>query len=128
MILVTGGNSQGKLAFVRHELGFVDGDIVDGGACAFEDAFKKPVLDGLHRLAARLLAAGENPEALVERGLAANPEIVVVCDELGCGIVPIDARERELRERVGRLQCLLAARAQAVYRVCCGIPQRIKGA
>ncbi|MDR3551873.1 MAG: bifunctional adenosylcobinamide kinase/adenosylcobinamide-phosphate guanylyltransferase [Clostridia bacterium] len=128
MILVTGGNSQGKLVFVRAEFGFGDEDITDGGACAFEDAFSKPVLDGLYRLIARMLDAAEDLEALVERGLMQNPEIIVVCDEAGCGIVPVDPRERELRERVGRLQCLLASRASRVYRVCCGIPELIKGA
>lgn len=52
---------------------------------------------------------------------------VVVCDEVGCGIVPLDPDDRAWRERVGRLCCDLAARADAVVRVVCGIPQMIKG-
>lgn len=127
MILVTGGNSQGKLAFVRSEFSMGDGDIADGAVCSFDSAFQKPVLNRLHLLVGRMMEAGADPEALVKKGLAHNAGIIVICDELGCGIVPMSSGERELRERVGRLQCRLAARAQKVYRVCCGIPMRIKG-
>lgn len=52
----------------------------------------------------------------------------VICTELGCGVVPMDAKEREWREQTGRLCCDIAAQADCVYRVTCGIAQCIKGA
>ena len=52
---------------------------------------------------------------------------VLIGAEVGCGIVPMDAEERARRERRGRLQCLIAERADRVVRMCCGIPQVIKG-
>lgn len=52
---------------------------------------------------------------------------VVIATEVGGGVVPTDAQERAARERAGRLNCLLAARADAVVRVLCGIPKLIKG-
>ena len=52
---------------------------------------------------------------------------VLIGTEVGCGIVPMDAEERAKRERRGRLQCLIAERADRVVRMCCGIPQVIKG-
>lgn len=51
----------------------------------------------------------------------------VLLREVGCGIVPVDAGEREWRERAGRLGCLLAAEAEAVVRVTCGIGRVVKG-
>lgn len=51
----------------------------------------------------------------------------VIATEIGGGIVPIDPVEREVRERAGRLNCLLAERADTVVRVFCGIPKAIKG-
>lgn len=51
----------------------------------------------------------------------------VIATEVGGGVVPLDASEREARERAGRLNCLLAERADTVVRVFCGIPQVIKG-
>lgn len=52
---------------------------------------------------------------------------VVISTETGCGVVPVDPAEREAREKAGRLNCLLAARAETVIRVFCGIPQVICG-
>ena len=52
---------------------------------------------------------------------------VVLLREVGCGIVPIDDNERAWRERAGRLGCLLAAQAEIVVRVTCGIGRVIKG-
>lgn len=51
----------------------------------------------------------------------------VIATEVGGGVVPLDRAEREARERAGRLNCLLAGRAETVVRVFCGIPQVIKG-
>lgn len=51
----------------------------------------------------------------------------VIATEVGSGVVPLDPEERAARERAGRLNCLLAARAGTVVRVFCGIPKVIKG-
>ena len=53
---------------------------------------------------------------------------IVIADEIGCGLVPLDASEREKRERAGRLACMLAERADTVIRVVCGCPQILRGA
>lgn len=52
---------------------------------------------------------------------------VVIATEIGGGIVPIDKDERNKRELAGRLNCLLAERAEVVVRVFCGIPMVLKG-
>ena len=52
---------------------------------------------------------------------------VAAATEIGGGIVPMDAGERRAREAAGRLACLLAQRAETVIRVCCGLPQALKG-
>lgn len=52
---------------------------------------------------------------------------VVITTEVGSGVVPVDARQRASREAAGRLSCLLAARADTVIRVFCGIPIVLKG-
>ena len=52
---------------------------------------------------------------------------VVIATEVGGGIVPVETAEREARERAGRLNCLLSARADTVIRVFCGIPMVLKG-
>ena len=52
---------------------------------------------------------------------------VVIATEVGSGVVPVDAQQREAREAAGRLSCLLAERADTVIRVFCGIPIALKG-
>ena len=52
---------------------------------------------------------------------------VVIATEVGSGVVPVSPEERAAREAAGRLNCLLAQRADAVARVFCGIPMVIKG-
>ena len=59
--------------------------------------------------------------------IRANPELVVITDEIGCGIVPMDAGERIYRECAGRVCTELAAFSGKVYRVSCGIGVLIKG-
>ena len=45
----------------------------------------------------------------------------------GTGPGPAERAEREKREKAGRLNCMLAERASAVVRMCCGIPSVLKG-
>ena len=63
---------------------------------------------------------------LAEQILQENPELIVVTAEVGYGLVPVDAFERQYREAVGRICTNLAACADRVDRVQCGIGTRIK--
>lgn len=73
---------------------------------------------------------GLNPAGEPEDFLYLLPPLredaVVICNEVGLGIVPVDPVERMYREVTGRICCRLAARAVSVERVQCGIPMRIK--
>lgn len=114
MVLIVGGSAQGKLAFARRELGVAawsDGTLGEAG-CVY----------GLHRA----IRALPEPRGALASWLAAHPDGVVICDEVGCGVVPLDRDERAWRELVGRICCELAEQAAAVYRVCCGMGVRLK--
>lgn len=132
MNFIIGGNSQGKLEFALTLLSentsaiSAADTVADGAVIAWADAFSRPVLDRLHLLIKRLVDHGIDPYEFVERGLAANPSITVICDELSTGVIPIAKQDRQLQETVGRIQCLIAGRARNVYRVYCGIPVLIK--
>ena len=63
--------------------------------------------------------------ALADR-LASEYDILIAT-EVGGGVVPMDANERADREAAGRLACLLAARADCVVQMFCGIPTVLKG-
>lgn len=66
-----------------------------------------------------------NLPALADR-LAAQYAVITLT-EVGGGVVPTDPAQRAAREAAGRLGCLLAARADTVVRVFCGLPLVLKG-
>ena len=72
----------------------------------------------------QLAAQAENLETLADELSAYD---LVIATEVGGGVVPVDPAERAAREAAGRLACLLAQRAETVIRVCCGLPQALKG-
>ncbi len=73
-----------------------------------------------------LLRQEEDGEAAAERLLAEWADGVILCDEIGCGVVPVAAEERRWREQTGCCLIRLAAAAEEVHRVCCGLGMRLK--
>ena len=67
-----------------------------------------------------------DPRAFAEDFCREHPDAVIVADEIGCGVVPIDRNERVWREAAGRALCVLAQKSERVTRVVCGIGVRIK--
>lgn len=65
-------------------------------------------------------------DSIAENCRRKSVEMIVISDELGCGIVPMDRDDRRYRENNGRVMCVLAAKAEAVTRLICGIPQKLK--
>ncbi|MDO4270176.1 MAG: bifunctional adenosylcobinamide kinase/adenosylcobinamide-phosphate guanylyltransferase [Eubacteriales bacterium] len=104
-VLLIGGAYQGKSALAR---------------ALYPDLEK---VANLHLLVKETLRAGGDPASLLA-GLRGK---CVTCDELGCGVVPLDGADDKWREQTGRLCCALAAEADAVARVVAGVPLFIKG-
>jgi len=114
MILITGPRCSGKSRLAERLL-------KQYGA---EDASAGKKYAGEVQTLAEKAGSREELEALADR-LAGF--LVVTASETGCGVIPADRAEREKREKEGRLCCLLAERASAVVRMCCGIPSVLKG-
>lgn len=127
MIFVIGGAFQGKLDYVCTKYHIDKTEVVEGDCTLVEELYFTKVWYGFHRFV-RSFSMEKKEEILtiLEAVWDKNPNIIIVSDEIGYGIVPMDAFEREYRELVGRLSCLLAKRAEAVFRVTCGLGTRIK--
>ncbi len=130
MRLYIGGNFQGKFDYVKQirnqEYPGNPVRVLDGEECLLNGPEQADILNHFHLLIRRLLKEGRNPAVFAEQVLAENPGIWIICDEVGMGIVPADAFEREYRETVGRCCCDLAKDAEQVVRIICGIGERIK--
>lgn len=53
--------------------------------------------------------------------------LIMVTNELGCGIVPMERTSRLYRDVIGSINQYAASRADEVYLVACGLPLRLKG-
>lgn len=74
----------------------------------------------------REMEAGRDPYVFAERLMQENQDAFVTADEIGCGIVPMEAFERDYRETDGRICQRIAAYSEEVHRVICGLGMRIK--
>lgn len=114
MILVVGPRAAGKREFVQSGLGYAESEIADGVLDL------KPVIRNVQDL------VFQDPTAAPGLLPALLAKAVVIMDEVGAGVVPDNPGGRLARDAAGRLSVLLAREAEQVYRVICGIPQRIK--
>lgn len=124
MIMITGGAYEGKADFVKTHYGY---EITDGKSCDFESAFTVECISNYHLLVKRLIDNGKDALAFTERLCKENPGLIVIMDEIGCGIIPLEKRDRIWREQTGRAGSLIAKNSDTVIRLICGIPTVIKG-
>lgn len=132
MKLVIGGRAQGKLNYVLQHMVDENYQIYDGVFPDEGELFnltKKNewlIVNRFHKWVNKELKENRNPEEELEAFLKKGVRFVVISDEIGNGIVPVDAFERDYRERTGRMLITLASQADEVVRVICGIGQKIK--
>lgn len=128
MILVTGGAFQGKKEYVAEQFEISQQDMADGANCSWDELRQCRCLFHFHLFIKRMMEGGEDPSDLCEILIEENPNIIIVTNEVGYGIVPLERFEREYREKCGRIYCEIAKEAEEVHRVVCGIGQVIKRA
>ena len=127
MKLIIGGFAQGKLDYVLAKYHLQENMVWDGvlpDNTALRD--KQIIVNHFHQWVKQCILDGGCPEEEILSFLDDYENCIIICDEIGNGIVPIDKFEREYRERVGRILIELAKRAEEVERVLCGIGQKIK--
>lgn len=112
MRFVTGGACQGKHAFVSEKfpqemcITIKEEQILENMSAG---------IDTILQLQKEIVAA-ELPER----------QAIVIMNETGSGITPMELSQRKLRDEMGKIGCALAAEAEEVYRVIAGIGIQIK--
>lgn len=99
---------------------------IKGGECSRKDLLSAEGVLDFHRYVKKVVERGEDIGGLAEEIIRENPNLVLVLDEVGYGIVPTDPTERLYRESLGRVCIQLAKYAGHVYRAVCGIEVVIK--
>lgn len=125
MILIIGGAYQGKLDYVLERFSTKENQIY---RCNSEDT---SIPDGkiiykIDRWILALIQADANVAKNVNNFISTNKDAIIICNDISCGIVPIDAVMRKWREETGRALAVLARQSNEVIRLFCGIPSKIK--
>ena len=153
MELYIGGFAQGKLEYVQNKKAEEATSIVMVIDCAQSDYQKTlqsidnkiknenadvnnianvndiVIINHLHLWVKDLLLEGmeeSEVQSTILSWVATHPNTILICDELGNGIVPLEKMERIWREQTGRLMIELAGQAERVERILCGLGQRLK--
>ncbi len=108
MILIVGGMAQGKTEFAK----------------SFNNL---KVIDDLHLYIKDRVYAGKSEDEILSEIMAMDIDnAVIIANEVGCGIVPIEKNERDYREICGRILIRLAKKASHVYRMVLGFAEEVK--
>jgi adenosyl cobinamide kinase/adenosyl cobinamide phosphate guanylyltransferase len=128
MHIYIGGAHNGKRAYVKKRLAsreseWFDGNLPDGKDA--ENSDRVLVLAGLEKWLATVDLSEEEAIAQVMEVIL-NREVILILTDIGRGIVPIDGKQRQLRDTCGRLYQRLIDEAEEVTRIWYGIPQILK--
>jgi Adenosyl cobinamide kinase/adenosyl cobinamide phosphate guanylyltransferase len=121
---VIGGSFQGKKEYAIKKFPEIKENLKDGSQCEEADIWTCKGIYNFQEYIRRFEL--KEVDNFLERLMEQSVQIVIISNEIGYGIVPMDKTERIYRENLGRICCKVAACSDEVYRVVCGIGARIK--
>ena len=127
MIIIIGGAYQGKLAYVKEHYRVVDADIwsIESEEHLFNT--NKKVIYGLDKWILEEVKKGNTTvNQQIKENIDKLKDKIIVCEEISCGVVPIDQVTRLWREEVGRSMTVLGKHCEEMIRIFCGIGTRLK--
>ena len=126
MNLIIGGAYQGKLDYARETYHIQENDIVH---CRETDSyidFSKTCVDHIEEFVLSCVRSGQDPVAYFKQHWEDWRQSVLICNDLSCGVVPLDPVMRKWRNETGRLCQFLSREASSVSRIFCGLEQKLK--
>lgn len=124
MKLIIGGAYQGKRDFAVSAFSLADTDI---HTCTGRNIdFSKPCIDRLEEYTLACVRDGVEPLEEFRANRECWKDSILICQDIFCGVVPIDVELREWRQATGRLCQYLSKEADQVSRIFCGLEQRLK--
>jgi len=126
MKIIIGGASQGKLEYAQKAYDLREADWCDGRLCTREELLQSPYIYHLESFIKRELKEKHSMEFFAEELIKQNSKAIIITDEIGMGIVPMEESNRLYRELTGRICTKLCQFAIRVDRVFYGIGTVIK--
>lgn len=124
MILIIGGAYQGKLQYACEHYGLQESDIF---TCTDTELdFSKKCINALEEFTLACTQQGIDPIAFFREHREQWEDSILICQDIFCGVVPMDTTLRQWRQDTGRLCQYLSKEAHSVIRIFCGLEQRLK--
>lgn len=124
MKVIIGGAYQGKLDYARETLGIRTYTVCEETVAALDCSAE--AIDHLERFTLACTRQGVDAGAYLEGCREQLKEKVIICTDISQGIVPMEKELRAWREMNGRVLIDLCREADQVFRVFCGLGQRLK--
>lgn len=124
MILIFGGAYNGKLEFAKKKYKLQDDEIF---FCKDEFIkFDRKVICGLHIFIRECVLKGIDSLEILKNNIEHLEDKIIICDEIGSGIVPMEKLDRKWREENGRTLQFLSKKALSVSRIFFGLEENLK--
>lgn len=124
MKLIIGGAYQGKREFAKAAFHLTELDIF---TCSGEHIdFSAPCIDKIEEFTLACVKAGKDPILLFQAHEPQWEGAVLICQDIFCGVVPLEDDLRQWRQVTGQLCQYLTKKATRVSRIFCGLEQRLK--
>ena len=125
MDLIIGGAYQGKLDYAKKQYELTEEQVF---TCNADDGivFGTRCIDCLEEFALWCVRCQTDAAEYFQTHRTEWENSILICRDIFCGVVPVEAEQREWREMTGRLCAYLARNAKQVIRIYCGLEQRLK--
>lgn len=124
MKLIIGGAYQGKLDYAKEHFHITDEDVFN--CVGAEIDFSRHCINAIEEFTLACVRSEQDPQAYFARYREAWADSVLICQDISCGVVPMERELRRWRDATGRLCQYLSAEAEQVSRIFCGLEQRLK--
>ena len=126
MILIFGGAYQGKLAYALERFKAAKSDVYICDSNDINMPKDKKIIYEIDKWILALLKNNINIEKAMRQFVESNQNVIVICNDISCGVVPLDPELRKWREGVGNSLAMLSRISTEVIRLFCAVPTRIK--
>ncbi|MBN1039509.1 MULTISPECIES: bifunctional adenosylcobinamide kinase/adenosylcobinamide-phosphate guanylyltransferase [unclassified Clostridium] len=124
MILIYGGAYNGKNEFVKKKYNLEDKELFYCNDSNLDFSYKGII--GLHIFIKGCILSNMDALEIIKQNLDNLQDNIIVCDEIGSGIVPLDRKDRLWREECGRVLQFLSQNSNKVCRIFFGLEEVLK--
>lgn len=132
MTLIIGGAFQGKLNYALENFDIQKNDVSDMEFVSIEkidEIFEKKCINSFHLLIRKLIYEKDidkDIENIILNKLQKSKVEIIISNEVGNGIIPMEEKELLFREATGHTLCKIAELSNKVIKIDLGIAREIK--